>query len=147
MARGADLATPAAQRERVTLPADWQSLFGDNWGPRTFFRRFHSPTGLVTGDRVHLILTGVTGTGTVAIDGQPLGEIDPGGDLMPNWDVTELFLSPSRPGSLPASPLAGHELAITLEIPESMQGEEYRLGLFGPVVLAIHSSQAGAASQ
>jgi hypothetical protein len=68
-------AAPPSSDGRVTMPADWESLFGPVAGRAVFRRRFHSPTNLEPDDRVWLVFDGVGGRGTVAVNGEMVGEL------------------------------------------------------------------------
>jgi uncharacterized protein with NRDE domain len=60
---------------RVTMPADWESLFGAAAGRAVFRRRFHSPTNLEPDDCVWLAFDGVGGNGTVTVNGEVIGRL------------------------------------------------------------------------
>ena len=61
---------------RVHLPADWgQSLGADFRGRVRYTRRFGLPTNLEAHEDVWLVVDGVDYFGTVAINGQALGEV------------------------------------------------------------------------
>lgn len=70
---GPPIAAPATGR--VTMPADWETLFGATAGRAVFRRRFHCPTNLEPDDRVWLVFDGVGGEGTVAINGEFVGRL------------------------------------------------------------------------
>ena len=66
---------------KSTVPSDWGELLGEEFRGRVQLERFfHKPTGLEPGDRVEIALSGVDALGTISLNGQPLGEIPPGGE-------------------------------------------------------------------
>jgi beta-galactosidase/beta-glucuronidase len=70
-----DPLSDAAESGRVTMPADWASLFGPAGGRARFRRRFHSPTNLEPEDRVWLVFDGVGGHGTVVLNDEIIGRL------------------------------------------------------------------------
>jgi hypothetical protein len=67
-------ATPPAT---VQLPGGWSSRFGTICGRVVLRRRFHGPRNLDPSERVFVLLEGARGTGTVSVNGEPLGTIGP----------------------------------------------------------------------
>ncbi len=69
---GGDLPPPG----RIQMPADWGDSLGPDFRGRVRYqRRFGSPTGLSSGDRVELVVEAVDARGRVSVNGTSLGEI------------------------------------------------------------------------
>ncbi len=66
---------PAVTSGRVTMPADWQSLFGDSSGRAIFRRRFNTPTNLTPADRVFAVFDAIGGIGSVSLNGVKIGNL------------------------------------------------------------------------
>jgi len=115
--------------ERVRLPADWRTLFGEQTGTACFQRRFQCPTHLDDDERVCVTLLDVRAQVHCQLNGQdvpplaaPLG--DPGcwpAESCLSFDLTDL-LQPSNQlrlaltvEQLPADPVGLHE-PVLLEI-------------------------------
>jgi hypothetical protein len=65
---------------RVTMPADWSSVFDPNFYGRVRYHRiFQQPTGLESGERVFLVVEPPRSRGTVSLSGNPLGSVQWGG--------------------------------------------------------------------
>jgi beta-galactosidase/beta-glucuronidase len=109
---------------RVTMPADWQSLFGTAAGRAVFRRRFHSPTNLEPDDRVWLVFDGVGGQGTVRINGEDVGRLQ-SSDQPQRFDIFAT-LQPFN------------EATVELEFDPATAATPG--GLFAPVALEIESS-------
>ena len=65
---------PPAAARKMTLPADWQTLFGEEAGRALFLRKFHRPTNLATDTRVDLVFEGIGGQVVIFLNGWRLGE-------------------------------------------------------------------------
>lgn len=110
----------------VTMPCDWQSLFGDVAGTVQFRRRFHRPTNLESHETVMIVLTEVRGEGAISLNGKVLGQVEGTGGAA-EFDIT-------------ASMIPFNQLVIDLRFDPSLaQGN--RGGLYGPVALDIRSSR------
>ena len=82
-------ALPAAGR--LKLPGDWSCVLGDGFrGTARLERNFNWPAQLASGERVLLVITAVTGSGEVSLNGQALGQCS---QLVLPWqqDVTSLL--------------------------------------------------------
>lgn len=81
--RGPWQLAPAAkptQTLTATMPSTWaQAGFVGFRGGMLHTRRFGCPTGLEPGDRLMLCATGLVGTGSATLDGEPLGPVEGGG--------------------------------------------------------------------
>jgi hypothetical protein len=65
---------------RATLPADWSGTFGAQFFGRVrYHRNFQMPTGLVSGQRVWLVVEPPCSLGAVKLNGKPLGDVRRGG--------------------------------------------------------------------
>jgi hypothetical protein len=62
---------------RVTMPAAWRDLFGDEAGRVLFRRRFNRPSNLDASGRVRLVFEGVRGGGEVRLNGRRLANLSP----------------------------------------------------------------------
>lgn len=118
-----DAHLPFPRSGRVTMPADWQSLFGERSGTARFTRRFHRPTNLEPHERVLLAFDGVGGAARIALNGRSLGVIDAPARSA-RFVVTE-FLS------------LNNELAVELRFDPDRCGQPG--GLWGPVAIEIAS--------
>lgn len=74
--------SPSGETRSVPLPQRWDALFGSTSGTATFSRWFHQPTNLTEEDRLAIVLTGVSGTGRVWLNDQPLGEFSATADAV-----------------------------------------------------------------
>lgn len=109
---------------RVTLPASWQTIFGNEAGRAEFRRTFNQPTNLESHEHVWIVFQGVRGAAWVSLNRQRLGEI--------NLDDTtaEFELTPH---------LALHnELVVQLTFDVGNSPDQPG-GLWGPVALEIRS--------
>ncbi|MBI3864028.1 MAG: NRDE family protein [Planctomycetia bacterium] len=106
----------------VRLPAFWQELFGAFRGRVRFRRKFHPPSNIAAEDRLAIVFTVVGGGGEVALNGSPLGRIEPG-SAATRFDVTGRLMT-------------NNDLSVDLEFidfsPAPPPG-----GLFTPVALEI----------
>lgn len=116
-------AAGGSPRGRVTMPADWQSLFDAAVTRASFRRTFHKPSNLDPNERVFLVLDAVGGTGTIALNGKPAGELTDS-DRPQRFDVTDAL----QPFS---------ELVVDLSVAPGYDGPA---GLHGVVALEIESS-------
>ncbi|MFQ5733312.1 MAG: hypothetical protein ACE5KM_15330 [Planctomycetaceae bacterium] len=107
----------------VTMPADWQELFGAVPGRAIFRRRFHEPTNLDDDERVWIVFDGVAGRGRVTVNGAMLGDVasSPGPQ---RFDMTAHLLPFS-------------ELLVELEYDPKTDGQPG--GLHHPVAIEIES--------
>jgi hypothetical protein len=106
----------------VRLPASWQDLFGDFRGRVRFRRRFHPPSNIEAGDRLAIVFDGAGGTGSVALNGHGLGQLDSATGAK-SFEATGLLQ-------------VNNELAVELEFTETGKACPPG-GLFGPVALEI----------
>jgi beta-galactosidase/beta-glucuronidase len=81
---------PASQTGTVTMPRDWQSIFGDRSGVAEFRRKFHRPTNVESHERVILNFTGIRGQIAVSLNRVRLGKFTGTGDGV-EFDVTSLL--------------------------------------------------------
>src|SRR5690606_21757615 len=79
---------------RAAMPARWVDLFGLRAGTARFRRLFHRPTNLDSDEALYLVVEGISGTATLALDGQLLGTISDH-SASGTFDVTALV----RPNS------------------------------------------------
>lgn len=115
--------TPGPSR-RVTVPADWRTLFGDSGGIASFRRSFHTPTNLGPGDRVLL-------------------ELPPeSGDLIAaELNGAAVSIPANAPWRLDLSDLLDEFNTLTLQIKfHPADHPDQPGGLWQPVVLAIESA-------
>lgn len=109
---------------RVTLPASWQAIFGDEAGRAEFRRKFNQPTNLESHEHVWIVFQGVRGAGWVDFNGQRLGGIDIADE------TAEFEITPH---------LALHnELIVQLRF-EDDDSLDQSGGLWGPVALEVRS--------
>jgi beta-galactosidase/beta-glucuronidase len=110
---------------RVTLPANWQTIFdGSSCGCAEFRRRFNQPTNLEAHEHVWIVFQGVRGAGWVSLNGQRLGGIEFGDE------TAEFEITPH---------LAQHnELVVQLTFDVGSPLDQPG-GLWGPVALEIRS--------
>jgi beta-galactosidase/beta-glucuronidase len=109
---------------RVTLPASWQTIFGDEAGCAEFKRRFNQPTNLEPHEQVWIVFQGVRGAARVDLNGQRLGGIDIT-DETAEFEIT--------PHLAPHNELVV-QFTFCVGLPPDQPG-----GLWGPVVLEIRS--------
>lgn len=108
----------------VTMPQDWQSLFGVVAGKAVFRRRFHCPTNLDANERVYLVATEIRGAGVVKLNEETLGRFDES-DQSVTVEVTNRLNSFNH---------------LCVEIEFDPRGESnLRAGLYGVVALEIRS--------
>jgi len=117
-------AVPASSDGRVTMPAEWNALFGPVAGRAVFRRRFHSPTNLEPDDRVWLVFDRVGGRGTVAVNGEVVGKLT-------SSDQSQRFDMAAR-----LQPF--NEAAVELEFDPATDANPG--GLYAPVAIEIESS-------
>lgn len=109
---------------RVTLPASWQTIFGDEAGRAEFRRKFNQPTNLESHEHVWIVFQGVCGAAWVDLNSQRLGGIDIADE------TAEFEITPH---------LALHnELVVQLTF-EANDSHDQPGGLWGPVALEIRS--------
>jgi hypothetical protein len=108
----------------VRLPASWQELFGDFRGRARFKRKFHPPSNLDRSTRLFIVLDHVEGSGTVLLNSQTIGAIEPG-RTSARFEIT---------GGLQLN----NELEVELEFTETDRNRPG--GLPGPVILEIQES-------
>ena len=72
---------------RLRFPWSVESLGN---GLQRFSRHFNGPSGLTNGDRVELVLARVPSPIDVELNGSPLGELDPEGQIV-RFAVTDLL--------------------------------------------------------
>jgi len=113
---------PTPRSGRITMPCDWQTLFGEIPGAAIFRRRFHKPTNLGPDERVWLEFQGIGGNAAVALNGTPLGSLN-------NTTTGRLEMT--------AALQPFNELTVTLEYAPQRDGTPG--GLHAPVVIAIKS--------
>ena len=106
----------------VSMPREWQSIFGDHSGQARFQRKFHRPTNLEPHERVMLILTEVRGQGSVQLNDIDLGEFTGTGQLV-EFEITD-------------SMKPFNELVIDIQYDPSQEPSQAG-GLYGAVVLEI----------
>ena len=117
-----DASAAVSKSGRVTMPADWRSLFGSLAGRATFRRRFHKPTNLDPEERVWIAFDGLNGHANVQLNGQDLGTLS--GTSSGRLDVT---------GAL--QPF--NELTVELDYDDRRDGSPG--GLYAPVAIEIES--------
>lgn len=108
----------------VSMPRDWQSIFGPNAGTVEFRRKFHRPTNLEPHERVMLVLTEVRGGGEVQLNEKFVGEFRSSSELV-EFEIGPLLQ--------PFNVLA---IKITFD-PQEQHGLPG--GLFAPVALEIRA--------
>lgn len=109
----------------VKMPCDWQTLFGSQAGRATFSRKFHCPTNLESHEQVVIVLSGVGGEGQIFLNGNPLFQF-PAGSESPEVDVTQHLQR-------------FNVLEVVLQFTPSTDTPATTGGLFGPVMIEIHS--------
>ena len=120
---------------RLNMPADWQSILGnDFFGRVRFERHFHCPTGLTEQDRVFIAIEQVDALGSVQLNGQHLGDI-PATAGPTRFDITILLQQRNRLEVVVDLPRLQAESA-PLERPGR---EQLAGGLIGEVALQIES--------
>lgn len=115
-------AEKAGSTGRVTMPADWRSMFGDASGTVRFRRRFHRPTNLEEHERVFIVFDGLGGTASVAVNGQQLGTVH-SPQHSAEFEITRR-LEPSN------------ILTVEVEFDAAVRRDD-RGGLWGPVALEV----------
>ncbi|QDU41432.1 Glycosyl hydrolases family 2, sugar binding domain [Maioricimonas rarisocia] len=111
-----------ASFRRVTMPASWQELFGNEAGTGWFRRRFNQPTGLEPHERVCIALPDVPGDVHMALNGTDVAS-QPASASRLVADVTDLLQLANRlevrvtfdPGESPETP-GGLWQTVHLEI-------------------------------
>ncbi|MEC9003025.1 MAG: hypothetical protein VX644_06605 [Planctomycetota bacterium] len=120
---------------RLNMPADWQSILGnDFFGRVRFERHFHCPTGLTEQDQVFIAIEQVDALGSVQLNGQHLGDI-PATAGPTRFDITILLQQRNRLEVVVDLPLL-HADSAPLERPGR---EQLAGGLIGEVALQIES--------
>lgn len=109
---------------RVTLPASWQAIFGDEAGRAEFRRKFNQPTNLESHEHVWIVFQGVRGAAWVDLNGQRLGGIDIA------EETAEFEITPHL--------TLHNELIVQLTFRVGSPPEQPG-GLWGPVALEIRS--------
>lgn len=109
---------------RVTMPASWQTIFGDETGRAEFRRTFNQPTNLDAHDQVWIVFQGVRGAGWVDINGQRLDSIKT------ENQTAEFEITPHL--------WQHNELVVQLAFGAGSAPDQLG-GLWGPVALEIRS--------
>ena len=65
-------ALPDQQRQRTRMPGEWRRIFGEDSGNIRFSRVFQWPNQLDDNESLHMVLTGVGGTGRALVNGVEL---------------------------------------------------------------------------
>lgn len=117
---------PAASVQRVKMPSDWRSVFGEQAGRVLLRRKFHKPTNLDAEEIVSLVFDGIGGRGEVRLDDQLLGTVDETVTTLA-FEITAL-LQPTN------------ELLVELDF-DPRQDPETAGGLWGPVAIEIRSTE------
>jgi len=112
-----------ATSKRVTMPADWTSIFGPTAGRARFVRKFHKPTNLDAEERVFVVFEGVGGEGSVLLNDSDIGRIE-SSTTAQRFEVTRLLQRFNR---------------LTVELSCNPAEHESRGGLYAPVALEISS--------
>ena len=112
----------AGRTATVRLPASWGELFGEFRGRIRFNRRFHPPTNVGESDRLSVVITDVGCSGTVLLNGDLLGTIDP----------TANVNRYSIPTYLPVNASLSIELELTGPCTTPQE-----IGLINPVIIEI----------
>jgi hypothetical protein len=112
------------RRQRLKLPAEWRTEFGDRAGTVRFCRHFNKPTNLDSSESVFIVLTGFGGAGKASINGTQLGIIV-ADKPQAEFDITSHLQS-------------GNQLALEIEFDPGSNVARPG-GLWGPVVLEIRS--------
>lgn len=107
-------------RGRVTMPADWQSLFGEAAGRARFVRTFHRPSNL-DDETVWLTFDGVGGEGPVTVNGVDVGRL----------------VCCSGPQRFDVTPHLQFFSELAVELQYDPQRDAEPGGLFAPVALEI----------
>ncbi len=81
---------PEPRSGTVTMPRDWQSIFGDRSGAAEFRRKFHRPTNVESHETVILVFNGIRGQTAVSLNRDLLGEFIGTGDAV-EFKVTSLL--------------------------------------------------------
>ncbi len=114
------------------MPSDWSASLGAEFRGRVLYRRrFGCPTGLGRQDRVTLVVDAVDAFGSVALNGQQLGDVPPGAGSS-SFLITDLLQR-------------RNDLQIEVELPELERGvslprpgrDKLPGGLIGEVRLEI----------
>lgn len=108
----------------ITMPQDWQAIFGSSRGTAEFRRKFHRPTNLEPHERVTILMTEVRGAGRVKLNETNLGEFVSSGDPV-EFDVTACLQS-------------FNELIVEITC-DPGQAPEQSSGLFGVTAIQISS--------
>jgi beta-galactosidase/beta-glucuronidase len=117
------------------MPADWQSILGnDFFGRVRFERHFHCPTGLTEQDQVFIAIEEVDALGSVQLNGQHVGDISANAGPT-RFDITILLQQRNRLEVVVDLPRLQAESA-PLERPGR---EQLAGGLIGEVALQIES--------
>jgi hypothetical protein len=80
---------PPSEPLRVTPPCDVHEVIGADFRGRVLLRRsFHAPVALVANEALWLVVESVGAPARVTLDGALLGEIEPGRDVLWEWNIT-----------------------------------------------------------
>jgi len=114
-------ASEVAAAGRVRMPCDWKDCFGDSAGTARFSRVFHRPSHLETDERVRILIDGVGGTGSVAVNDHRVGMLH---ELTKTgaYDVTDVLQPINR---------------LVVEIHHDPGASSGPAGLYGLVTLEI----------
>jgi hypothetical protein len=115
-----------ASIERVKMPIDWRSVFGEQAGRARLRRKFHKPTNLDADERVFIVFDGIGGRGEVRLGDQVLGQVDETVSTA-SFEITAA-LQPAN------------ELLVDLEFDPSRH-LEMAGGLWGPVAIEIRTAE------
>ena len=85
-----DGSEPVSRSGTVTMPRDWQSIFGDRSGTAEFRRKFHRPSNLESHETVILNFTEIRGLVAVWLNRDQLREFNRNGPAV-EFDVTSLL--------------------------------------------------------
>lgn len=123
------------QTGRMRMPADWGDALGADFRGRVeFSRRFARPTGLVSDQRVDLVLDGVDARARVLLNDAHLLEIPPGGSAS-RVEIGALLADRNRL----IVEVELHEIEAPGKAVVRPPGREHLPGgLFGEVRLEIH---------
>jgi beta-galactosidase/beta-glucuronidase len=117
---------PAASIQRVKMPIDWRSVFGEQAGRVVLRRKFHKPTNLDADETVFVVFDGISGRGDVRLDDQILGPVEETVTTL-SFEITAL-LQPTN------------ELLVELDF-DPHRNPDTDGGLWGPVAIEIRSTE------